>query len=123
VRAPVARGASGGAASVVHFAAMAVRVEPASGPAAAPARTLDAVLRQVNRVRVDHGADPLYELPGACTAWEGGGCVLERAFADLGILVVDYRRAYGRDIRFEHGLGRFICDFDAGRHPELLAGR
>ena len=90
-------------------------------PEPAPLRTLDDVLRQVNRARVAHGADPLYELPGACTAWEGGGCVLERAFADLGVAYVDYRRAHGRGIEFEHGLGRFICDFDAGRHPELLA--
>jgi hypothetical protein len=49
--------------------------------------------------------------------------VLERAFADLGVLVVGYRRAYGRGVDFEHGLGGFICDFDAGRHPELLAER
>jgi hypothetical protein len=89
----------------------------------APWTALDDVLRRVNRIRVEHGADPLYELPGACTAWEGGGCVLERAFADLGVLVVDYGRAYGRDVEFEHGLTRFICDFDAGRHPELLTSR
>jgi hypothetical protein len=37
--------------------------------------------------------------------------------------VVDYRRAYGRNLEFEHGLTRFICDFDAGRHPELLRSR
>jgi hypothetical protein len=92
-------------------------------PDPAPPRPLDEVLRQVNSARVAHGVDPLYELPGACTAWEGGGCVLERAFADLGVAFVDYRRAYGRGIEFEHGLGRFICDFDAGRHPELLTGR
>jgi hypothetical protein len=102
---------------------MTMPTQEASTPSAAPAGALDDVLRQVNRIRVGHGADPLYELPGACTAWEGGGCVLERAFADLGVLVVDYRRAYGRDIRFEHGLGRFICEFDAGRHPALLAPR
>ena len=50
-------------------------------------------------------------------------CVLERAFADLGVLVVDYRRAYGRGVEFEHGLTGFICDFDAGRHFELLTRR
>jgi hypothetical protein len=98
-------------------------VQAPHDPVAAPAAPLDDVLRQVNRLRVEHGADPLYELPGACTAWEGGGCVLERAFADLGVLVVGYRSAHGRGIRFEHGLGGFICDFDAGRHPELLARR
>jgi hypothetical protein len=49
--------------------------------------------------------------------------VLERVFEDLGVLVVDYRRAYGRHIAFEHGLGGFVCDFDAGRYPELVTGR
>jgi hypothetical protein len=100
---------------------MTVPVRDAPPPPAAPARPLDDVLREVNRLRVAHGADPLYELPSACTAWEGGGCVLERAFEDLGIALVDYRRAYGRDIAFEHGLGSFTRDFDAGRYPELLA--
>ena len=84
---------------------------------------LDDVLRRVNRIRVEHGADPLYELPAACTAWDGGGCVLERAFEDLGVVVVDYRRAYGPGIQFEHGLSRFIWDFDAGRHTALLGDR
>jgi hypothetical protein len=98
-------------------------VRDASLPFSAPANALDEVLRRVNRIRIDRGADPLYELPGACTAWDGGGCVLERAFADLGVLVVDYRRAHGRGVEFEHGLTGFICDFDAGRHPELLTRR
>jgi hypothetical protein len=87
------------------------------------AGTLDDVLRRVNRIRTEHGVDPLYELPAACTAWEGGGCVLERAFEDIGVVVVDYTRAYGRDLNFRHGLGGFICDLDAGRYPELLSGR
>ena len=94
-----------------------------SSPATRGPTPLDDALRRVNRIRIAHGADPLYELPAACTAWEGGGCVLERAFEDLGVLVVDYRRAYGRHIEFEHGLGAFARDFDAGRHPELLAYR
>jgi hypothetical protein len=51
------------------------------------------VLRRVNRIRIEHCVDPLYELPAACTAWDGGGCVLERAFKDVGVVVVDYRRA------------------------------
>jgi hypothetical protein len=93
---------------------------PRSARSAGP---LDDVLRRVNRLRLEHGADPLYELPAACTAWGGGGCVLERAFEDLGVLVVDYRHAYGRDVRFEHGLRGFICDFDAGRYPELVTER
>lgn len=80
---------------------------------------LDDVLRRVNRLRVEHGADPLYELPAACTAWDGGGCVLERAFEDLGVAYVDYRRAYGRELTFEHGLGDFVRAFDRGRFPEL----
>jgi hypothetical protein len=95
----------------------------ASPPSAPPASPLDHVLRHVNRIRISHGADPLYELPAACTAWDGGGCVLERAFEDLGVLVIDYRRAYGRHIEFEHGLGGFVRDFDAGRYPRLLAPR
>jgi hypothetical protein len=91
---------------------------------APPALPLDDVLRRVNALRTARGADPLYELPGACTAWDGGGgCVLERAFEDLGVAVVDYRHAYGRDVRFEHGLARFVHDFDKGRYPELIAGR
>ncbi|HSK16085.1 MAG TPA: hypothetical protein VK915_07940 [Gaiellaceae bacterium] len=90
---------------------------------APPSLPLDDVLRRVNGLRTARGADPLYELPGACPAWDGGGCVLERAFEDLGVVVVDYRHAYGRDVRFEHGLARFVHDFDQGRYPELLAGR
>jgi hypothetical protein len=92
-----------------------------SVPPSAPARPLDDVLRDVNRLRAAHGADALYELPAACTAWDGGGCVLERAFADLGVALVDYRRAYGPDVEFDHGLGDFTRDFDAGRYPELQA--
>ena len=90
---------------------------------AAPASPLDDVLRRVNRVRTRYGADALYELPAACTAWDGGGCVLERAFADLGVAFVDYGRAYGRNLEFDHGLGDFVRGFDSGRYPELLAGR
>jgi hypothetical protein len=89
----------------------------------APASPLDDVLRRVNRIRARYGADALYELPAACTAWDGGGCVLERAFEDLGVLVVDYGRAYGRGLEFDHGLGDFVRSFDSGRYPELLAGR
>jgi hypothetical protein len=100
-----------------------VSVRTAPAPAAAAAGRLDDVLRRVNQIRIELGTDPLYELPGACTAWDGGGCVLERAFADLGVVVVDYRRAYGRDVEFEHGLSGFVRDFDAGRYPELLTSR
>jgi hypothetical protein len=92
-------------------------------PAVIPASPLDDVLRDVNRIRTAHGADPLYELPAACTAWEGGGCVLERAFEDLGVVIVDYQRAYGRGIEFEHGLGGFVREFDSGGYPGLLAPR
>ena len=90
-------------------------------PLAAPPSPLDDVLRSVNRIRIAHGADPLYELPLACTAWEGSGCVLERAFEDIGVVIVDYKRAYGRDVEFEHGLGQFVRDFDGGRYPGLRA--
>ena len=99
---------------------MAVRVEQTPAPAALSASPLDDVLRRVNGIRIAHGADPLYELPAACTAWEGGGCVLERAFEDIGVAVVDYQRAFGRGLDFKHGLGGFIRDFDAGRFPALL---
>jgi hypothetical protein len=102
---------------------MTVPVQDPPAPSGAPTSCLDDVLQRVNRIRTDHGADPLYELPAACTAWDDGGCVLERAFADLGVLVVDYGRAYGQTVEFKHGLGGFICDFDAGRYPELLTGR
>ncbi|HXV57495.1 MAG TPA: hypothetical protein VD704_06465 [Gaiellaceae bacterium] len=102
---------------------MAIPLPGAPAPPAPPVSPLDGVLRRVNRLRVEHGADPLYELPAACTAWEGGGCVLERAFADLGVVYVSYRGAVGRDVRFEHDLGDFIRAFDAGRYPELLARR
>jgi hypothetical protein len=98
-------------------------VREAAAPPSVAESPLDEVLRRVNRMRLAHGADPLYELPAASTAWDGGGCVLERAFEDLGVLVVDYRRAYGRHIEFEHGLGDFVRAFDAGYHPGLLARR
>jgi hypothetical protein len=82
---------------------------------------LDEVLRRVNRIRTAHGVDTVYALPSACTAWDGGGCVLERAFEDLGVVMVDYERAYGRGFSFQHGLGGFVRDFDARRFPSLLS--
>jgi hypothetical protein len=104
---------------------MAVTAPPRDVPApvAPPEHPLDEVLRRVNRIRVAHGVDPLFELPSACTAWDGGGCVLERAFDDLGVLLVDYEHAYGKRIEFRHGLTGFVRDFDAGRYPELLTSR
>ena len=90
--------------------------DPPSGP-------LDDVLRRVNRLRIERGVDPLYALPSACTAWDGGGCVLERAFDDLGVLMVDYQQAYGRGFSFDHGLGDFVRDFDARRFPTLLTDK
>jgi hypothetical protein len=75
----------------------------------------------VNRIRIEYGADPIYELPKAEPAWKPAStCVLQRAFADLGVAVVDYDRAYGKGITIEHGLADFIRDFDAGKYPELL---
>jgi hypothetical protein len=102
---------------------MAASVQDAPDVTAPPASPLDDVLRRVNRIRIERGVDPLYELPSACTAWDGGGCVLERAFEDLGVLIVDYRRAHGRGFSFEHGLGDFVRDFDGGRFPSLLAAK
>jgi hypothetical protein len=79
------------------------------------------VLQTVNRIRVEYGVDPIYELPRAEPAWNPGStCVLQRALADLGIAVVDYHRAYGKGVTIEHGLADFIRDFDAGKYPELL---
>ena len=102
---------------------MAASVQDAPDVTAPPASPLDDVLRRVNRIRAECGVDPLYELPSACTAWDGGGCVLERAFEDLGVLIVDYRRAHGRGFSFEHGLGDFVRDFDGRRFPSLLAAK
>ncbi len=85
-----------------------------------PPSPLEDVLRRVNGIRTANGVDPLYSLPSASTAWDGGGCVLERAFEDLGVLVVDYQRAHGRGFSFDHGLGDFVREFDAGRYPGLV---
>jgi hypothetical protein len=102
---------------------MAAAVRDASEVVAPPSSPLDDVLRRVNRIRTAHGVDPLYTLPLACTAWDGGGCVLERAFEDLGVLIVDYRQAHGRGFSFDHGLGDFVREFDASRFPSLLAAK
>ena len=102
---------------------MAVVVRDTPDVTVPPSGPLDDVLRRVNRIRVAHGVDPLYALPSACTAWDGGGCVLERAFDDLGVLMVDYRQAHGRGFSFDHGLGDFVRDFDSGRFPTLLSDR
>ena len=93
------------------------RAEPVSP--SAPESPLDGVLRAVNRIRVEHGADPLYELPKGTPALEDGACVLERAFEDLGVLYVDYEHGVGRGLRIRHGLGPFIRGFDAGLYPQL----
>ena len=100
---------------------MAHEIQTAQATPVAPPQPLDDVLRRVNRIRADFGADALYELPRACTAWDGGGCVLEHAFEDLGVLVVDYRQAHGRGFSFDHVLGDFVREFDGGRYPDLVA--
>ena len=100
---------------------MAVPVREAPDFIAPPSSPLDDVLRRVNRIRSEHGLDALYALPAASTAWDDGGCVLEHAFEDLGVLIVDYRAAHGRGFSFEHGLGDVVREFDAGRFPTLLA--
>jgi hypothetical protein len=102
---------------------MAALVRDAPDVTVPPSSPLDDVLRRVNRIRVANGVDALYSLPAACTAWDGGGCVLERAFDDLGVLMVDYRQAHGRGFSFEHGLGDFVRDFAAGRFPTLITDR
>ena len=100
---------------------MATTVREAPDLTVPPPSPLDDVLRRVNRIRTSFGVDPLYALPSASTAWDGGGCVLERAFEDFGVLIVDYRQAHGRGFSFDHGLGDFVRDFDAGRFPSLVA--
>lgn len=89
-----------------------------------PAHPLDEVLRQVNQLRAELGADPIYELPKARPAMDpGSDCVLERAFEDLDVVCVDYRFIVGRGYRLEHGLGSFIKRFDDGGYPELVADK
>jgi hypothetical protein len=94
------------------------RPEPASPEVSVS--PLDEILRAVNRIRTEHGADPLYELPKGTPALEDGACVLEKAFADLGVLYVDYEHGVGRGLRIRHGLGPFIRSFDAGLYPQLV---
>ncbi len=82
---------------------------------------LDDVLRQVNRIRVTHGADPIYALPTASPAMTpGSSCVLQEAFADIGVATVDYYELRGRGLRVEHGLGWFIRRYDDGAFPDLV---
>jgi hypothetical protein len=96
---------------------------PARAPAAGAAE-LDEVLRHVNRIRVDHGADPLYELPRAQPAHvPGSTCVLQEAFADLGVSTVDYYELVGPGVRIAHGLSWFVRRFDAGGYPQLVEPR
>ena len=47
--------------------------------------------------------------------------MLEHAFQDLGVFMVDYRQAHGRGFSFDHGLGDFVRQFDGGRYPDLVA--
>jgi hypothetical protein len=82
---------------------------------------LDVVLRRINEIRVTHGADPLYELPAASPAiTPGSNCVLQEAFADIGVATVDYYELRGRGLRVDHGLSWFIRRFDAGAYPQLV---
>lgn len=84
-------------------------------------RELAEVLLEVNRLRTQHGADPLYELPKGRPAFDlDSSCVLQNAFADIGVAFVDYRSCVGRRLYFEHNLGPFIRKFDAGEYPQLI---
>ncbi len=47
--------------------------------------------------------------------------MLEHAFQDLGVLMVDYRQAHGHGFSFDHGLRDFDREYDAGRYPDLVA--
>ena len=85
---------------------------------------LGEVLRRVNQVRVEHGADPIYELPAAAPAMTPGStCVLQEAWADIGVSTVDYYEARGPGLRVEHGLSWFVRRFDEGAYPQLVAPR
>ena len=82
---------------------------------------LDVVLREVNRLRVEQGADPLFKLPKGRPALDPNStCVLQNAFEDIGVAFVDYRSCVGHQTYFEHNLGPFIRKFDAGRYPQLI---
>ena len=97
---------------------------PAGGDGDEVDRELDEVLRHVNRIRVEHGADPLYELPRAQPSHvPGSTCVLQEAFADLGVSTVDYYELVGPAVRIAHGLSWFVRRFDAGAYPELVDAR
>lgn len=83
---------------------------------------LAVALREVNRIRVANGADPISELPRAQPASvPGSACVLQEAFADIGVSTVDYYFLVGKGVRIEHGLSWFVRRFDAGAYPQLLA--
>lgn len=89
-------------------------------PPSCDADELGDVLRRVNQLRVQQGADPIYELPSAQPAMTPGStCVLQEAFADIGIASVDYHNLVGRGLVIEHGLGWFIRRFDEGTYPQL----
>jgi hypothetical protein len=99
-----------------------VRERPEETGAPPAGGELDMALREVNRIRVEHGADPLAELPLAQPASvPGSACVLQEAFADIGVSTVDYYYLVGRGVRIEHGLSWFVRRFDAGAYPQLVA--
>ena len=100
---------------------MATPVRDAPEITVPPSSPLDDVLRRVNRIRTDRGADPLYSLPSACTG-DGGDCVLERA-SRISACSWSIPAAHGRGCSFDHGLGDFVREFDAGRYPGLVAER
>jgi hypothetical protein len=102
-----------------------VRV-PESRPDSTPGvdHELDVVLRRINQIRVMQGADPIYELPAASPALTpGSSCVLQEAFADIGVATVDYYELRGRGLRIDHGLSWFIRRFDDGAYPQLVQPR
>ena len=116
----IVRDTSGAATiEVVDPPSIAAPVEPTSED-----EELGEVLREVNRLRIEHGADPLYELPKGRPAFDPDStCVIQNAFSDLGVAYVDYNHCIGARLRFEHSLGPFIRKFDAGRYPQLINER
>lgn len=88
---------------------------------------LDAVRREINRIRVERGGDPIYDLPKG-TRLATNACVLARCLADVGITKVDRSTSLphsevGRTTAFFGGdsvLAQFAQDFDFARYPELV---
>lgn len=92
---------------------------PAVAPQTRP--ELDEVLRAVNAIRRERGLDAIYELPkGICGS--GDKCVIARAFgADVVLPGGAVFSTRPHAVALPSVIGDFICDFDEGAYPELIA--